>query len=829
MAAGLVFAWLGYVVTSEKPSFQASVFDRRIVLHGLYGAMAIAHLVYLGWRRRLPGPTRLDWPIAGLILVYVVATADSIYPRLSLETALLIGQVVIALYAFTDFEFLTVPVAVRGLVLVGAAAAAFALYRVGEAYFGWLGLVDAVEGNAGLFRLPPNVLRVEGVGDHVNILAMALNLALPFALVLAVMPARRGERPAAIAAALLMLAALFFTLSRGAWLGAAAGVFVLAAVVLLALGRSAWPKPSRRLAIGLGLASLLAAVVVAAGLSLTWDSRPGWLFRSSLSPREDALDAGWRIFRDRPFLGAGPNTYGLLYNVYSGEFPIENIHAHNGYVQALVDVGVGGALVLAAGGVVLAMAVVPAFREGDRQRRVFIAAVAAASAAFGVHALFDSPNLWKTALMPLALVLALALRLGLPPPRPARRAAVALAPRVAVLLLAPLLIAGWAWVDIRSAPYNDSIHDLARGRFTDAAASAAEAAEGDRGVSVYHMHAGVTKAIVYLVARQRGEDAPIGLLDEAIIDLDRAVAREPRSSFANANLAIANLLRDDLQDAVDAARRAMDLAPRDGTIAAVAGTIFERAALFGEARRAYSLAVTFDASLIDSPFWLSTPFRSDVRADAVADSFLTDCQKARVVATFRGFPDDLESLASGCRTLVGASPGDARARSDLAVALYVLGEEDQARAEAERAVDREPDSAYARTALGIVLNATGDIRAVRKQLMLGAHLGDPDAVLLLAYTYGAGTGQSPPRQNLRILARPDPMPGEVRDLVIHAIPGSAPMVYDNGVQNYLLGGLYYRTRFMRESGTSVLIPGEWLDFASPRALLLIEAATTGPR
>jgi hypothetical protein len=58
----------------------------------------------------------------------------------------------------------------------------------------------------------------------------------------------------------------------------------------------------------------------------------------------------------------------------------------------------------------------------------------------------------------------------------------------------------------------------------------------------------------------------------------------------------------------------------------------------------------------------------------------------------------------------------------------------------------------------------------------------------------------------------------VRTAYLHA----APMAFDDGRQRYEQGILYYRVRFLRESPTSILIPGEWLQMSSPRALLLQE-------
>ena len=56
-----------------------------------------------------------------------------------------------------------------------------------------------------------------------------------------------------------------------------------------------------------------------------------------------------------------------------------------------------------------------------------------------------------------------------------------------------------------------------------------------------------------------------------------------------------------------------------------------------------------------------------------------------------------------------------------------------------------------------------------------------------------------------------------------ALPASSPMVFDNGIQYYPLGALYYRVRFLRESPTSILVPLQWLEFSSPRTSLIAEA------
>jgi O-antigen ligase len=796
-----------------------------LVLQALTVLFIGGYLSYLASRRRLPGPTALDWPIAALFLAYVAAIATSIYPRVSLEASLPLIVALLTFYAFHDFDFLRAGVMVRGLTTVGAIAAAYALMKVGEDYADWLRLMDAVDGGIGAgMLLPPAVPRVEGVGDNVNILAMALNLTLPFALVLALRPERRLERVAGVLAALLMLAALFFTLSRGAWLGTAAALSAFA-VLYLSRDLESGPvatvrqKVPARVIIGGVVALLLVVAAGAAGLS-RWDSRPEWLFRPSLSPRFDALEVGIEIVRDRPLLGSGPFTYPLLYNIYSGEYPAQNIHPHNGYVNILVDVGILGALACLAGGIILATRIIRSYVEAPIGERVIVAACVASLISLGVHSLADSPNVWTTALLPFAAVLAMSLRLS---PRPDRTAGLdpALAPRLLIALLPFVLFALWLRFDIPHVDFDRSVQALQEGDFEQSTKDAGAAGEGDPASAAYRMNEGVNAAILYLVSRDERRQRP-ELLEGAAEALRSAIDAEPRGALADLNLALVYQLMDDKFRAVDAARRAITRAPLDGTVTLVAGTVLEWADRPDEAAAAYATALSKEPSLLQSPFWGLSGNRFALRQGAVDASELTACEVGRIAALYAGYDDNLERLALECRDRLRTRPGDARARSDLAVMLTALGRDGEALEEARRAADAVPDNPFVRAALGIALLGAGDLQDVRHELAVAAHLKDPDAAMLLAATYGPPLRETPVLRRVKQLAQPDDVPAPVVDLLEKALRNSAPMVFDDGIQRYALGILYYRVRFMRESPTSILVPGSWIAFASPRSLLIQE-------
>lgn len=768
--------------------------------------------------RRLPGPTRADWPLLAVLAAYGLAVAFSIYPRFSLEASFLVGMVVLTFYFFHDVDEASPPVLVRGLAAIGIAGAVYSLYQVGDDYSAWLSLVSGVEGGFGLGDLlPPSVPRVHDVGDHVNMIALAFNLTLPFALLLA-LQGRGPERIFAAVGAVAIVAALFFTVSRAAWVSA---VVALPLFALLYSRRNAGIRALRvrgapRLA--LAAAAALAGMLLAAGAVMgaaRWESRPEWLFRSSLSPRYDAFDVALRLARDEPWTGAGPNAYSLVYGVYSGDYPIENFHPHSGYLAALVDTGIVGVIAVGALGIVLVATLALAYRNGSPQRRAWAAACIAAVAALAVHSFADMPNQSKTAMLLLAVIGAFSMKIAPRPVASASFISAANLPRLAILAFVPLFLAGWIWTDRGHASYDASLERLAQGQFDEAAAKALEAAERDPDFAVYHFQAGVTQAIAYLVHGDRGEPLP-GLLDGAVASLRRGVELERRSGIGHANLALALQLKGDGAGAVEHSHLAMLYGPSDGTIAAVAGTIFEWAGLRDEAVEAYALAVTHDAGLIESRFWTTTAFRREVRQEVISKSFLSACQKARVVGLFGRYPEDgLISLAEGCGRVVEAGPSDARARSDLAVALSRAGAKEEAQTEARRAVNQAPDNAYARTALGFALLEMGSAEEARRELTLGSYLGDPDAPILLNVYYQSS-----------FLSPEEDMPEEVLDRLEAALPNSASFVYEGGRQQYLLGILYYRPRYFRESPLAILIPSGpdgWLAFSSPRSEAIEQA------
>src|SRR5262249_1743171 len=154
-------------------------------------------------------------------------------------------------------------------------------------------------------------------------------------------------------------------------------------------------------------------------------------------------------------------------------------HPHNGYLLVLDDTGLLGALVLTWAGLGLVLAGARAYASGGERERAYVAAASAALVTLALHALTDSPNPSKTALIPAVAVVALVLRLA---PLPAPRRVLASLTTVSRLTVPVLiLVIGGAWFRIDSAQhrYQSALHAVGEGHFAASATKAGAAVDSD--------------------------------------------------------------------------------------------------------------------------------------------------------------------------------------------------------------------------------------------------------------------------------------------------------------------------------------------------------------
>jgi O-antigen ligase len=339
---GLTLAAAGlWVAFEDRPPGAATV------VAGLcWGGGWVARRARLGvWTRRTP--------IDGLLAVYGLASVAAVWAAADgaasgARLGLLLGAVGI-FYALINSSPTTTWRFGDGVALAGALFAAyfasqhdwlgqpakFALIgRVG----GWL---NAATPQLGLYDPHPNVAA--------TILALCLPLpaAQAWARLRAIRSVGRTDLGLAFSATAgaMMALGLVMTESRGAMLASAAAAGLAAGWVLaqrLPAGRS-----ERRWVFAGGLAVMLAALAAAT----VW--QPDWLGAvvgnlpgpNSAVSRLAVYAQVWRLAQDTPFTGGGLAAFPGLYATHILGIPYLFLtHAHNAYLNVLVEQGVVGAL-----------------------------------------------------------------------------------------------------------------------------------------------------------------------------------------------------------------------------------------------------------------------------------------------------------------------------------------------------------------------------------------------------------------------------------------------------------------------------------------------------
>lgn len=145
--------------------------------------------------------------------------------------------------------------------------------------------------------------RVASIFSNPNALAAYLNVALAYALAVSLAVRDASRRALGACAAAVLLAGLFVTLSRGAWLGCLALVVTLA---VLAPAPRAWLLTTALVAIGAMLLLGPAEIASRAGELLD----PAYYRQSAESGRLAFWADAWDAIRRRPFIGVGPGMYG---------------------------------------------------------------------------------------------------------------------------------------------------------------------------------------------------------------------------------------------------------------------------------------------------------------------------------------------------------------------------------------------------------------------------------------------------------------------------------------------------------------------------------------
>jgi len=610
---------------------------------------------------RVKKPTLLTWSVIGWVAAGVLATVLSIAPHLSLvgepsqregilTTLALAGLALATPHAHRDERD------VRATLLVvlasGVAAAVYAqLQLAGLDSIRWQG--EHTYGTA---------LRPAGPLGNPILLGVVLAAVVPLPLVWLAHRGTRGSGSADAAwlvpAAALVAASLVMTLSRGAWLAAAVGAAAGVALACAAGGspRRALVTSGASLAPALLLGAFRAAGPIAARLS---EGAHG----HSLEQRGAIARGAFALWRERPWLGVGPDAFGVAFpgvqdaSLWRDEWIGVPTHAHSAVLQALATLGVAGMLAGASWLVAAALAWRLAWRDPAGSRAT-LAAIAGVMAALLVAGTTNVVGLAGATLFAVLSALPLALRA-----RP-ERAAARLHPALPAIAAAAML----AFAIERGA------------REGSALALAQPLREpqprGNATASEWQAITAARAATAWRAARRwPGEESLWRLACDASLAEGDA---SPGPSGLTATL-----------EAEGAARRALALVPaRAANVSQLANAVGSRALRSGSAALADSAEAMFARSTSMAP----------------ADGWLL-VSRIRFELARR----DGEHALASARRLATLYPEAALGHSLAGGALLLLGRTDEARAELLRARGArwEEDAGEQRAALERLLTQLG--------------------------------------------------------------------------------------------------------------------------
>ncbi|MHB1417763.1 MAG: O-antigen ligase family protein, partial [Chloroflexota bacterium] len=401
------------------------------------------------WRGEWLARSPLTLPILAILVSVGVSTVFSIDPRVSFTSAL--GTLVFVALFFVFGDLLLhgwrSEALVKAVLIFTSFAIILGLNTTANWYLGWW--------NARVPEYPllPIPFLLSGITIHPNHMPALLNFALPFAMLGLATAHSRPKQALYFGWLLAATAVLFWTGSRGGWVGTVALLGVLFGGLLLAARPAnrtellAWLRANRRLwlATGACLALFLALFVGTALISPSEYSAMGGS-TDVLAGRGRIWQIAWEDFLAHPITGSGAATYSHLYFDATAGWPRWRAvnAAHSIYLNTLAEQGLLGAATLGALLAAGLATIVIVWRRILRAPRgkvdPLLIGVPAALTGYLVHGLVDIPD-WLAANAVIVLLLgAVGLRAAglLAPGRQVRAHWLALGLIVPALLVLPL-------------------------------------------------------------------------------------------------------------------------------------------------------------------------------------------------------------------------------------------------------------------------------------------------------------------------------------------------------------------------------------------------------
>jgi putative inorganic carbon (HCO3(-)) transporter len=463
---------------------------------------------------------------------------------------------------------------------------------------------------------PPLPRPVSTLGNP-NTLAALLVVLIPVSAAYAL----RGRGLARLAASVYTLAGLMLlvlTYSRGGWLGAAAGLGMLGAILIIRADFRAWwqrARPIFRLGVyaaGIGLIVLGAGLAIVLLRSLDEGGR-------GLNLRTFIYDTAVRLFQDAPLTGSGLFTFGGGLARLNSSPPTEpHSHAHNLPLHVAAELGIFGVGALVTAAVLAALAARRLLRvrsvDGALSGRDQTACIGACAALFGtaVHHMLDLPAMNPAVALGIlvALVIAIAPASRMLTVKMNRSSGRWITAAFAAVSIA--VIAGGIWSTSVYEPYYQAVGSAGwfhsdRAQLIRAREAISQAETADPALPVFAAQVGMISATL--------DDLPA-----ATAAYERFIRLAPEYAFGWANLAALYDAADDPERAFAFWSEASARAERSAWFAYQLGRSAEDLSLVNEAYAAYARALDNDPDIQLLPEWPNSPVRQLLPLPALTDN-----------------------------------------------------------------------------------------------------------------------------------------------------------------------------------------------------------------
>ncbi len=404
---------------------------------------------------------------------------------------------------------------------------------------------------------------------------------------------------------------LFFTFSRGAWLGSGAALGILGLMVLHQRDLLSWSRlrvwwvslvPTQKNGLIAGFLAILVVLILVGVLFWQSFSQGGRSSDLRLNIYRVAVD----LFVEKPLTGHGLFTFGRGLERSQSMPPQQpHSHAHNVILNVAAELGVFGLIAMFVT-VFIALGMIRRnWREVTLKDQAALAGSTAAVVGFGVHHLTDTPFMMVTVALSGMLVLIVATAPLKPVPITAtwRR----LGHPIAIVGLCVLLLGSGFWSARVVSRYFDALLLVNEDDYRGAAQQMQAAIDADPALSVYHQQQGFLYGMASLTMPDSAENA--------IAAYENFVKLEPQSAVGWANLAGLYWQVGRQDEAIVAMENAVEAAPLSWQLWFNLGSFRETAGDLEGARTAYANALP--AGTIMYPAWQETELRREIAQQTV--------------------------------------------------------------------------------------------------------------------------------------------------------------------------------------------------------------------